>query len=68
MIHDFTRPSGKGKIAQQITELQDAIRKITPKSSPSVHVDVTSDGANFTAKEKGQEVEGAKVNVVCRWL
>lgn len=68
MIHDFTRPSGKGKIAQQITELQDAIRKITPKSSPSVHVDVTSDGTNFTAKEKGQEVEGAKVNVVCRWL
>ena len=68
MIHDFTRPSGKGKIAQQITELQEAVRKITPKSTPSVHVDVTSDGANFTAKGKGRGIDGANVNVVCRWL
>jgi hypothetical protein len=67
MIHDFTRPSGKGKIAQQITELQDAIRKITPKGSSSVHVDVTSDGTNFTATEKGRD-EGDNINVVCRWL
>ena len=67
MIHNFTTPSGEGKISQNIKELQEAVKKITPKGSQTVSVNVTSNGATFSTKKTVAE-SAAGPNVVSRWL
>lgn len=67
MVHNFTKPSGEGRISQNIKELQEAVKKITPKGSSTVSVNVTSNGATFSTKKTVAESVAAP-NVVCRWL
>jgi len=67
MIHNFTAPSGEGKIAQNIRELQEAVKKITPKSTPTLTVNTTSHGSSLSTNKTVAE-SANKLNVVSRWL
>lgn len=63
MIHNFTPQTGTGKKSQAIRELQNAVRKITPRTG----VNVTTRGTQIRAK-KGSGGAGASKTVVSRWL
>jgi len=63
MIHKFTPQRGTGRKSQAIRELQDAVRKITPRTG----VDVTTRGTSIRARA-GTGGGGGGQTVVCRWL
>jgi len=62
MIHNFTRQMGTGRKSQAIRELQNAVRKITPRTGANV----TTRGT--TLKAKGGSGGGGGGQTVCRWL
>lgn len=64
----FKRPTGTGNIAQNIRELQDAVKSITPKPSPTVVPNIRMDGTTYKATGKSTTGGGGTTNVVCRWL
>tara|TARA_R110002012_G_scaffold204853_1_gene374695 strand:- start:26 stop:214 length:189 start_codon:yes stop_codon:yes gene_type:complete len=62
MIHHFTPQTGTGRKSQAIKELQNAVRKITPRTGASI----TTRGTQIHSK--GKASGGAGLNVVSRWL
>jgi|TARA_R110002020_G_C16257213_1_gene770225 hypothetical protein len=63
MIHNFTPQEGTGRKSMAIRELQNAVRKITPRTGANV----TTRGTQIRAK-RGSGGTGASQTVVSRWL